>query len=438
MSRLDTAAAAEEISGQFKTYRGDIYIPTVAGIWQRISNDMALFMVQAQFQTVSAAAVKQILEGVKNRSYVPEDVELPCWLDDPKHPYKPTGGLPFKDGIVDGAKNCWEIEHFFHKELHDGPDGTPKILATDTFGIKFEGPTSDNLVKFIKDATECKSASDFILAWLGRALRLDYQEFEKMLWLVGQGGTGKSTFFEAVRKILGSKCAVTSFSAMAGTFWGTRELPAHAILLTDENDSLKKMTNLERLRKLTDHVPMRAEDKFKEAYMIPFYGQVGIASNTISPSLIDRGGALERRFVMIKFRRNYGQVIDPGLKATLLADECLRGLMLAALRADRNVPYCGDSQALEELRRNDSVYAFILDGCTLGIEDTVPKGLLYSSYRDYARDGGLKTVSRREFAIRLREHLDKMGVEFSADCDHRTSYRGIGIRPEHLHSAYIS
>ena len=207
-------------------------------------------------------------------------------------PVPPAGIIPFTNGLLDMATGnlepvtpenalTWAIPH-----PHKPGEHCPKFKAwlLDALG---------------KDAQMAELLRAFINACLiGRA------DLQKFLYLLGPGGTGKSTFLRLLYAMLGaSNCVATDLKNLetnrfeAATLYGKR--------LAVISDAGRYSGSVDVLKAITGQDEVRNEKKnIQQGGTFTYGGMVAIASNE-QLAATDYTSGLDRRRMVVEFKRQF-------------------------------------------------------------------------------------------------------------------------------------
>lgn len=236
--------------------------------------------------------------------------------------------------------------------------------------------------------------------------------FERAVFLIGPGGTGKSTFLRILEAIVPREfiCAVSPFkwddeyhvAAMAGKrlnlvgeLPGDKPIPAHAFKLVTGRD------------RMTGRLPYGRPFDFR-----PTAGHVLNSNHFIATR--DHDSGFWRRWVVLGFDNPVPESErDNDLDRRVIERELpavLHWALEGAARVVRNRGFTDSPRGrdlVERWRRaTDAVAEFLQDddAIELNSEADVSRVDLYSSFRDWAKENGRKVMGRSQFFSRV-EHL---------------------------------
>ncbi len=208
---------------------------------------------------------------------------------------------------------------------------TPDFLSTTQLPVNYDpNAKSSAWRKFTADAfpSDSQDSPWEIVAWL----MLPIVSIQKALLLVGERGTGKSTFLRALRAFLGHEN--TSSSPLHylenNRFSTTRLIGKLANICPDIADEKLVTTNI--FKAITGGDPITAEHKNGAIFDIYPYCRLVFSANHLPDSTDDTGAFTERWYVhhfSRKFENRSGATAE--LDAALSAPEELSGVLNTAL-----------------------------------------------------------------------------------------------------------
>ncbi|WP_009992975.1 DNA primase family protein, partial [Saccharolobus solfataricus] len=246
-------------------------------------------------------------------------------------------------------------------------------------------------------------------------------EFRKAFMILGPRGTGKSTFINLIKKLLGRGNVVN--------------IPLH-ILFGDKNrfvlaELYHKLVNavsetkeynlddMDTLKVLTGGDRITADVKFKDPITFTPYAKLVIASNK-PPTIRDKNDmAFWHRWLIIEFPNQFEDNTAWGDK-TFTEDE-LEGILTVSILAFSRVLLHGkfDFEQTEEEVRGiwlstiDYVYKFVKEKLkhgeimiTKNADDYVRVKELYRMYLEYCSTNGYNATTYKGFVRRLRDYFN--------------------------------
>lgn len=302
---------------------------------------------------------------------------------------------------------------------HDPADLCTKITAV--------APSKDGMDewKSFLDRITCgdKELKDYLQLISGMVL-VGKVFCENLIIAYGNGGNGKSTFFNAIYKVMGDYAGTISAEILTANCRKNKspelaEVRAKRLILAPE---LEEGTRLDTAmtKKMCSTDPVKAEKKFKDPFeFIPSHTTIVYTNHLPAVGTIDKG--TWDRLIVVPFLANL-RGSDGEIKnyADYLFEHCggsILGWMIVGAKKFIDANYIIDlpsvvKDAIESYRQeNDWLKNFLMDCCEIHPSYKVPAGSLYGMYKTYCR-------SKREYlrhASDFRSALMGAGYEWHKD-----------------------
>lgn len=124
---------------------------------------------------------------------------------------------------------------------------------------------------------------------------------QKFIVIVGDPGTGKSTFFKLLRKLFNGYISTINAKALGDSraSFALEPLKNDPLVAIEDDAKLDKITDNTRLNSLISHEPMVVNEKNKAQYENTFHAFVFLGSNT-HVQITDSASGLTRRLIDVK------------------------------------------------------------------------------------------------------------------------------------------
>lgn len=258
----------------------------------------------------------------------------------------------------------------------------------------------------------------------------------KALFLVGDGGNGKSTFADTLSMVIGEQgTSRIDLEDLYSTF-GLKGLIGKRLNIVEEVGG--NYYQAHKLKKLISGESLTINMKFKDQFKFSPEAKFIFAVNTM-PRVDDSSTATERRIVVVQFNNNFrdNPNIDLRFAGGLLAQE-LSGIlnwMLVGYRSlvkERAFTVTKEQLiTLSEYREeNSSVDGFIAGALVFAPEAMETGSKLYGEYKDFCMKDGRKYKSMIGFTKELKAYGKRTGKFFYVDRTNGHSsgfFKGIGI-----------
>lgn len=239
---------------------------------------------------------------------------------------------------------------------------------------------------------------------------------EQLIVAYGNGGNGKSTFFNVLARVLGSYAGTLSADALTvnpnrNKLPELAELRGKRLVLAAELEEGTRL-DVSMLKRLCSTDAVHAEPKYKQPFeFIPSHTCV-LFTNFLPKVGSSDAGTWSRLVVVpcrAKFRNTSGEIKDmtghlfdhAGGAVLSWIIEGARRFIAADFKLDP--PPCV-REAVEQYRReNDWLAHFLEDCCEIGKDYSVPAGQLLSVYRGWSQTAHEFTRRQDEFKFALEE-----------------------------------
>ncbi len=239
--------------------------------------------------------------------------------------------------------------------------------------------------------------------------------YDKALFLIGDGGNGKSTFVDTISMVIGPDA--TSHIDLEGLYgqYGMKGLIGKRLNIIEEVHGNYYQAN--KLKKLISGEPVTIDIKYKDQFSFRPQAKFIFAVN-IMPRVDDTSSATERRICGILFRNNFRNNPNRLLRSStgLLSGE-LSGILNWMLDGAKNLSESTGFVVTQEQiamlaeyrQENSSVEGFIAE-CTEFEEGSVlDVRTLYDEYKDYCVKDGRKFKGAIVFSKEMRAYGQKFG-----------------------------
>jgi len=234
--------------------------------------------------------------------------------------------------------------------------------------------------------------------------------YDKALFLVGDGGNGKSTFVDTIAMILGPKAVShIDLESLYGQY-GMKELIGKRMNIIEEVHGNYYQSN--KLKKLISGEKVTIDIKYKDQFTFRPQAKFVFAVNQM-PRVDDTSTATERRICAVLFKNNFRNNPNKELRSDfgLLANE-LSGVfnwMLEGakdLHESKNFLVTKEQVAMlsEYRQENSSVEGFIGECLTFTEGSTMTVRQLYDEYKKWCGQDGRKFKSNVAFTKEMRAY----------------------------------
>ncbi len=259
--------------------------------------------------------------------------------------------------------------------------------------------------------------------------------YDKALFLVGDGGNGKSTCVDTIARVIGpDSTAHIDLEGLYGQY-GMKGLIGKRLNIIEEVQGNFYQSN--KLKKLISGEEVTIDMKYKDQFTFRPQAKFIFAVN-IMPRVDDTSTATERRIVAINFRNNFRDNPNTSLRSNfgLLAQE-LAGILNWMIEGAHDLAKAGrfivtkeQINMLSEYRQeNSSVEGFIAECAEVGESYEVSGRDLYEEYRAFCQRDGRKFKGNISFVKEMKAYGARYGLfRFEERTSGHTAARFVGIR----------
>ena len=260
--------------------------------------------------------------------------------------------------------------------------------------------------------------------------------YAKALFLVGDGGNGKSTFADTLSMTIGEQgTSRIDLEDLYSTF-GLKGLIGKRLNVIEEVGG--NYYQAHKLKKLISGEELTINMKFKDQFKFKPQAKFVFAVNTM-PRVDDSSSATERRMVVVQFNNNFRDNPNIRLRFSggLLSQE-LPGILNWMLEGYRSLMLEGNfvkteeqSQSLAEYREENSSVDGFIGECLLFSPDALETtSKLYGEYKDYCSKDGRKYKSMIAFTKEMKAYGQRSGnfLYMPRENNHSTGFfKGVSV-----------
>jgi len=375
------------------------------------------------FTSESAKHKNAALDWAKSQPGVPilpKDLDTNSWL------------LNVQNGTLDLRTG--------ERKPHDPADHITKIAPVH-YDPKAATPLWENLLNKITGNDE--ELKTFLQRAVGYSLTGDTGE-EVLFFVHGPTNTGKSTFMEAVKAMLGEYSKTTDFETFlkrrgdAGIRNDIARLAGARHVVSIEVDEGKKLAE-GLIKALTGGDTVSARFLHKEYFEYVPQLKLWLAANN-KPAVTPTDTAMWKRILLVPFIHEIPEVErDPEVKRRL-RDPSESGPAILAwaikgclewqkngLQVPKKVAHATDKYR-EEM---DTLSDFLADRCVEHTGARVVVDELYRAYKNWAEESGERPMSKRALGMRLSDRGFESGHDGKQRVRHGIALQGLGGPPAH-------
>ncbi|MGW3311756.1 DNA primase family protein [Streptomyces sp. NPDC001073] len=341
--------------------------------------------------------ISNLLDALGSITLVPTDTDAPSWIDDE--------GVPAQDqGLIVACENGLLRIHDRALMPH-GPGFFNLGSVPFAYDPTATAPTWERfLAQVWPDDADAIAA---LQEWFGYVLsgRTDQQ---KILLIVGPSRSGKGTIARVLKTLVGKENLAGPTLAGLGTNFGLSTLVGKPLAVISDarlsgNDNSQVV---ERLLTISGEDTIDVDRKYREVWTGKLPTRLMMLSNEL-PHFGDSSGVIAKRFVLLSMRLSWLGKEDPTLVDRLIAE--MPGILNWALdglarlqRTGRITQPQSSREAVTTMQDTASpTSAFVRERCTTGPACTVPVDALWTVWREWAEDNGVRAGTKQVFGRNL-------------------------------------
>lgn len=329
----------------------------------------------------------------------------------------PANYIAFKNGVYDVFKD--KLLPF-----------SEKLIITNKINFNYNPAATSELIDSTLDKLSCKDNE--IRSLLEEAIGYCFyrrNELGKSFMLVGNGSrdtgasNGKSTFLDMVKTLLGEE-NITSLdlSELSQKFQNAELFGKLANIGDDIDDTF--IPNSAIFKKLVTGDRIQVQRKGERPFEFNNYAKLLFSANEI-PKIKDRGGAIQRRLVIIPFLAHFSKEdpdFRPYIKYELREPENIEYLIQLGIkglkRVLENQAFTDSDKVKNELEEfeenNNPIIGFFKENEDLLVENQSTTSV-YVKYTEYCLANNYQPMSKIEFSKQVNKRFNMKVVPKSID-----------------------
>lgn len=339
--------------------------------------------------------------------------------------------------IMDALRHFCYSEHippdtnFIH--LNNGKlalDGTfypQKEFCTNRLNIDYDPGIWNGVYypeKFLSFLIELLTLEDIntLQEYLGYLL-IPSTKGQKMMFIIGQGGEGKSRIAVVLREIFGDSMITGNFQRIENDRFFRYNLK-DKLLMVDDDMQMSALPSTGYIKNLvTAEIPTDVEAKGKQSEQSLLYTRLLCFGNGSPKALYDKSKGFSRRMIILTtLNPPEDRVADPNIADKFIAEKnkifCWMFDGLRRLIANNYRFTISDKARLnvkETMQDSCNIPEFLsdTDRVTYGEKLCVASSALYSSYYNWCEDNALTALKRETFISWLKQNEEAFGIKYS-------------------------
>lgn len=258
-------------------------------------------------------------------------------------------------------------------------------------------------------------------------------DYEKALFLFGEGANGKSVVLYVLEELIGKdNCSSIALEKFNDSHYIARLRDKLVNISLETNAKTNVYDNM--FKAIVTGDTISADEKYGQPFQFKPYCKLLFSTNNM-PRVGDKSEGYYRRLLILPFNRQFNkEERDPKLKYKIASSE-LDGIFLWALnglKRLRDRGYFEESASMlnikdEYRKENNNVIIFVEEMCVLDAHDDISKDDLYQTYNNWCVDSGYRPLSKISFG---RELIRQYVSVNKGRCSSTRTWKGIRLRKE--------
>ena len=326
------------------------------------------------------------------------DISLEVSFEELNH--YPAHWICFENGMYD----CKE-KRLPHSPKYKAINQIPHEYKPDAV---HEGKRTEEFLNFICPEPDSR---EMLLQFSGYAHTKDVGQ-QKFLVLLGEGGSGKSTFIRLMESSVGSRnlsnISLTDLQQRFASFGLMGKL-----LNSCADLEISALEDTAIIKKVLGEDTLRAEQKGRDAISFKNYAKLIFSTNELPVEKAEKTNGFYRRLLVLPMNR-VPEKKNPNLLNELLQEiDYFVWLSVQALermyKKEIIVTSAESEKAVAQLRMDsDTVQAFLVESCVLEDGSRIERTELYRNYEKYCEDTDRQSLTKNNFykSLRVKGYTD--------------------------------
>lgn len=316
-------------------------------------------------------------------------------------------------------------------------DNRPQDYCTKATAVSPNTEGADLFMKFLDNLTGGNPDLTEYLQITAGMCAIGQVKQEKLIIAYGEGGNGKSTYFNLLFYVFGDYAGMLSAEALTtgkNKDKGAElaELRGKRLIIAAELEEGTRMDTA-MVKKLCSTDPIHAEKKYKDPFhFIPSHTAILYTNHLPKVGTTDAG--TWDRLAIVPFTQRF-RGADGEIKnyAEHLFKQCGGAVLTWVIEGAKKFiqqnyaitePLCVHEAISNYLEENDWLNHFIEECCNTGANLKAPAGALYAKYKDYCDESGEWIRSQQEF----KTAMERAGYPSKKGAGGRRFFMGIEER----------
>ena len=339
------------------------------------------------------------------------------------------------------------------KEIHL-QNGVLRTDGTFSAGMRFcrnrlnvcYDPDASRPERFLRFLSDMLEPDDILTLqeYLGYCL-IPTTTAQKALFLIGNGGEGKSCVGAVVKSIFGDSAVTGNFQAIETDKFSRYKL-INKLVMIDDDMQMTALPSTGIIKNLiTSKIPVEVEAKGQQSRQISLYSRFICLGNGSPRALYDKSDGFTRRMLILTTKAvSKDRVIDPDLTTKLITEkEGIFVWMFAGLQrlTANNYEFTLSDKSRANLNElateNCNIAEYLTDGDYISFGDTfsATSNDLYGGYSQWCGMNGLTALRQDTFTSWLKSNSERYRIRYSTNIMNRDNCHVRGFKG--IRTAYI-
>lgn len=302
----------------------------------------------------------------------------------------------------------------FNKKTQKLEPFSPKHIFTSTIATKYNPQAKPPDIKgwnIDKWFSELMSDDDELVQLLWQIISASTNgnySYRKGVWFVGKGNDGKGTVQSLIMNLIGRENVASVKAEQFSERFALSQVVGKTCIIGDDSQ-VNYLDNAGNYFSVITGDPVPIEAKGKTPTLAVF-NKLIIQSANFLPKFRNKSNGTYRRMLIVPFNKSYTaetdnwKIKDDYIKRHEVLEYVLKKAL--SLNFDRFIEPKATKELLEEFKKsNDTIMGFVSEPFAELVSDFLPTTFITAYYKAWCEIEGVLPFSKREFEIRLPDHI---------------------------------
>ena len=232
--------------------------------------------------------------------------------------------------------------------------------------------------------------------------------YRKGVWFVGKGNDGKGTVQSLIMNLIGRENVASVKAEQFSERFALSQVVGKTCIIGDDSQ-VSYLDNAGNYFSVVTGDPVPVEAKGKQP-TLAIFNKLIIQSTNFLPKFRNKSNGTYRRMLIVPFNKSYTaetdnwKIKDDYIKRPEVLEYVLKKAL--SLNFDRFINPKATQELLEEFKKsNDTIMGFVSEPFAELVSDFLPTTFITAYYKAWCEIEGVLPFSKREFEIRLPDHI---------------------------------